>query len=151
MSAWLRAFAVAALTGSRTMLGPALLCRSVARRRSLRGAVYLMAAAEMIGDKMPRAPARTAPLALGLRIASAAVVARALVRARRPVATVAGLALGAAGALCGAFAGLRLRLAMNHRLGGGAAANALAGAIEDAALIAIGTRLLPSPESSKRL
>jgi uncharacterized membrane protein len=140
---WLAACGVAALTGARTTLGPALLSWRRARRRPLGAAVYLMALVELIGDKLPRTPNRTAPLGLGLRIASAAGVARALVRARGPAVTAAALALGAAGAVAGAFAGLRLRLALTRRLGGGALANAIAGAIEDGAVIAIARRLVP--------
>jgi hypothetical protein len=49
--------------------------------------------------------------------------------------------LGAAAAVLGAFAGLRLRLALTRHLGGGPRASAIAGAIEDAALVMIGTRL----------
>jgi hypothetical protein len=51
------------------------------------------------------------------------------------------LAVGAAVAIAGAFMGLRLRLALTRRLGGGARANAIAGTIEDAMLIAVGRGL----------
>ncbi len=37
--------------------------------------------------------------------------------------------------------GLRLRLALTRRMGGGARANAIAGTIEDVMLIAVGRRL----------
>ena len=48
---------------------------------------------------------------------------------------------GIAGLLAGAFGGLRLRLALARRRGGGRWANAAAGAIEDVALLAVGARL----------
>jgi hypothetical protein len=51
------------------------------------------------------------------------------------------LAVGAAAAIAGAFVGLRFRLALTRRLGGGPLASALAGAIEDGALISVGRRL----------
>jgi uncharacterized membrane protein len=137
----LRAVGLAAITGSRTTLGPAMLCRSAVGRRPLRAAIYMMAVAELVGDKLPRTPSRTAPLALALRIASGAGVAFALLRGRGRAIRAAALAVGAAGAVCGAFAGLRARLALTRLLGGGTRANALAGAIEDAALVAAGRRL----------
>jgi uncharacterized membrane protein len=139
----LRAAALAAITGSRTALGPALVARRQTRPAWLRAAVYVAAVMELIGDKMPRVPNRTAPLGLALRIVSGAGVARALLRRRvRKGAGLAGaLALGATAAIASAFAGLRLRLILTRRLGGGALANALAGTIEDAALVTIGARL----------
>jgi hypothetical protein len=42
--------------------------------------------------------------------------------------------------VAGAVVGIRLRRALTRLLGGGARANALAGAIEDVALIAAGRR-----------
>jgi uncharacterized membrane protein len=140
-SRWLRIAGLGAITGSRTTLGPALAVRASGRRPLARAVVYLMAAAELIGDKLPTTPRRTAPLGLGLRVASAAGVALALRRRRSRAAAAGALALGLAGALAGAFGGLRLRLALTRRLGGGRWANAAAGAIEDAALIALGSRL----------
>ena len=138
---WLRAAALAAITGGRTTLGPALVARRSARPAWLRAAAYLAAAAELIGDKLPRVPNRTAPVGLAFRIVSGACVARALLRRRGHTAAVGALALGAAAAIASAFGGLRLRLALTRRLGGGARANALAGAIEDVALLAVGRRL----------
>jgi uncharacterized membrane protein len=140
-SSWWRIVGLAAVTGSRTTLGPALALRASGRRPLARAAVYLMAAAELIGDKLPTTPSRTAPLGLGLRAASAAGLALALRRRRSRAAAAGALALGLAGALAGAFGGLRLRLALARRLGGGRWANAAAGAIEDVALLAVGARL----------
>jgi len=140
---WLRLAGLAAITGSRTTFGPALAIRSRARPGGalLRGLVYLMALGELVGDKLPRTPDRTAPLGLGLRMASAAGLGLAARPRRGRAAACAALALGVAGAVAGAFAGHRLRLALTRRLGGGAWANAAAGALEDAALLALGTRI----------
>jgi hypothetical protein len=49
--------------------------------------------------------------------------------------------VGAAVAIAAAFAGIRVRRVLTRRLGGGPVANAVAGALEDAALLAAGTRL----------
>ena len=139
---WLRGAGLAAITGCRTALGPALVCRRDLRSAPLRSAVFVASALELIGDKLPRTPPRTAALGLGLRILSGAGVARALLGRRRGRAATAGaLLLGAAVAVASAFAGLRLRLALTRRLGGGVRANAIAGAVEDAALLLVGTRL----------
>jgi len=136
-----RVAGLAAITGCRTTLGPALLCASGASRRSVRAAVYLMTLAELVGDKLPWTAARTAPLGLGLRIASGAGIGYALLRGRGRAARAAAMVVGTAGAVFGAFAGLRWRLALTRRLGGGARANAIAGAIEDAAVLIVGRRL----------
>ena len=102
-----------------------------------------MAALELIGDKLPRTPNRTAPIGLALRVISGAVVARSMLdgRGRGRAAAATALGLGAAAAILGAFVGLRLRQGLTRRLGGGALANAAAGTIEDAALLLIGSRL----------
>ena len=140
---WLRAAGMAGITGSRTALGPALAVRRSGRPGWRRASVYLMAALELIGDKLPRSPNRTAPIGLALRIVSGAGVARMMLdgRGRGRAATAGALGLGAAAAILGAFAGLGLRRALTRRLGGGAMANAVAGTIEDAALLLIGSRL----------
>jgi len=140
---WLRAAGMAGITGSRTALGPALAVRRSGRSGWPRASVYLMAALELLGDKLPRTPNRTAPIGLALRIVSGAGVARMMLdgRGRGRAAAAGALLLGAAAAIAAAFAGLRLRQALTRRLGGGATANAVAGTIEDAALLLIGTRL----------
>jgi hypothetical protein len=137
---WLRAAGLAAITGSRTMLGPALAARGRAPRW-LRVFAYLAAAVELAGDKLPRVPDRTSALPLAMRGVSGALVARRLVRPRGRAASGAALALGAAVAGASAFTGLRLRRALTRRLGGGASAGALAGALEDAALLVVGSRI----------
>jgi uncharacterized membrane protein len=139
-SAWLRAAGLGMVTGSRNLLGPALVARR-SRYTWLRRAAYLMAAMELIGDKMPWAPSRAAPVWLATRIVGGAGVARSMLREQGRLAAGGALAVGAAAAIVGAFTGLRLRLALTRRLGGGPLANALAGTIEDVTLITIGRRL----------
>jgi len=139
--ALLPALGLAAITGSRTALGPALVFGRASRRR-LRPIPLVLSAMELVADKMPFAPYRTAPIWLACRAASAAAVVRAVTRRRGRAAGLGALALGAAAAVASAFAGVRLRLALTRRLGGGPLSNALAGALEDLALIALGRRLL---------
>jgi len=139
---WGRAAGLAALTGMRTFVAPMLLWRRTVRRAPLRAGVYLLAAMELIGDKLPRMQSRTAPLGLACRVLCGAGVARALVRGGGRAGVAGATVLGVACALAGAFGGLRARLALTRRLGGGARANAIAGVIEDAALVGVGTRLL---------
>jgi uncharacterized membrane protein len=138
---WWRIAGLAALAGARTLVTPALVSRTKVRRGPLRAAAYLLAAIELVGDKLPRTPNRTAPLSLAMRLLTGAGIARALVRRRRGSAGVGAAMLGAACAGLGAFVGLPLRRALTRRLGGGQRANVLAGTIEDAALIAVGSRL----------
>jgi uncharacterized membrane protein len=138
---WLRGAGLAAITGARTALGPALISRSVGRTDAARRRAYRMAALELLADKLPRMPDRTAPIGLAWRIVNGARVALAIAGRRRR-ATPGALVLGAAAAVAGAFVGLRLRRALTRVLGGGALANAVAGAIEDAALLVIGNRLV---------
>jgi hypothetical protein len=69
-----------------------------------------------------------------------------MLRERGRLAAGGALAVGAVAAIAGAFTGLRLRLALTRRLGGGALANAVGGTIEDVTLITIGRRLAgPAP------
>lgn len=142
---WLRAAGLGWITGSRAFLGPALVARQ-ARHKWLRRFAYLAAAFELVADKTPFLPSRTAPTLLAGRIVSGAGVARRVLRARGRAVAGGALAVGAAAAIAGAFVGLRFRLALTRRLGGSQLASAVAGAIEDAALITVGRRLAgPAP------
>jgi uncharacterized membrane protein len=145
LGAWLRVAGLGMVTGSRNALGPALVARH-ARRPWLRRTAYLMAAMELIADKIPFAPKRTEPIWLATRMLGGAGVAREMLRGRGRTAVAGGLVIGAAAAIAGAFTCMRARLALTRRLGGGAVANALAGTIEDLTVINIGRRLTgPAP------
>ena len=102
---WLRAAGMAGITGSRTALGPALAVRRSGRSGWPRASVYLMAALELIGDKLPRTPNRTAPIGLALRVVSGAGVARMMLGGRGRAAAAGALALGAAAAIRGRVRG----------------------------------------------
>jgi hypothetical protein len=136
---WLCATGLAAITGSRNALGPKLVARGASRL--LRALATVFAALELIGDKMPFAPARTAPIWLATRAAAGAGVAQTLMRRRGRAAARRAAVLGAAVAVASAFVGLRIRLALTKRFGGGPIANAFCGALEDAVLLTAGTRL----------
>jgi uncharacterized membrane protein len=117
-----------AASGLRTSAGPAAL---VVRGRLLRDhparfAVLAAAAGELVGDKLPMTPPRTAPPALAGRVASGAVSGGAL-------AGVPGAGLGAAAAVGGAFAGSRARRGLGSRTG---LPDPLLGAVEDGVVIA---------------
>src|SRR5205085_2273003 len=87
-------------SGLRTFTGPAALAHS--RRlgggdRVARG-LTVAAAGELVGDKLPAVPARTAPGPLAERVVAGALVGHV-------AAGPAGAALGAAAAVAGAFGG----------------------------------------------
>ena len=70
--------------------------------------VTLLAIGELIADKLPKTPARTAPLGLGARIVLGAASAAALAVSARTGVGVAVVA-GAIGGVVGAFGGYNVR------------------------------------------
>ena len=70
-------------------------------------ALTALAALELVGDKLPRTPARTHPAGLGFRIVSGAVCGAAIGLSADNWAV--GLVLGAVGALSGTFLGYLFR------------------------------------------
>ena len=141
-------FALGALSGSRSMLAPALVANlrpvSVAafadefgvRVPGIASASAAMAVGEMLADKHPSMPARTNALPLLGRIASGAAVgaicANAGDRAR-------GACFGALGALAATIALYHLRTAATRRWH---VPNVAAGAVEDVTAMAAGLALL---------
>jgi uncharacterized membrane protein len=136
---WLCATGLAAVTGSRNMLAPRLLARGASR--PLRALATAFAAMELFADKLPFAPNRTAPIWLATRALAGAGIARALLRHRGRGAARGAAVLGAAVAVASAFAGFHIRRALTKRFGGGPVANAVCGALEDAAALTVGARL----------
>lgn len=94
-------------------------------------AVTVLAIGELIADKLPKTPARTAPLGLTARIVLGAGSAAALAVSAATALTLAVVA-GAIGGVVGAFAGYNIRHTLVTRLGMPDFAVALA---EDAAAI----------------
>ena len=149
----LRTVALAAISGVRSMAAPALLSRAVGRGdvSGLRGtpfallgddrvsgALQVLMAGEMAGDKTPFIPSRTATGPLFGRALSGALVGSALyVSRRRP--GLNGALLGAASALGGVYAVDRLRSATTQGLG---LPDPIFGLLEDGLILLGGSRLL---------
>jgi uncharacterized membrane protein len=130
VSAPMRALGLGAISGLRSMSGPALLSRAAAKGNlSLDGTalsflgsprlsktLLVMALGELVVDKLPATPSRTAlPPLLG-RAASGTLVGAALFASEgRRVA--AGAALGSSAAVAAAFAGERLRVLAGEKTG----------------------------------
>ncbi len=152
MSASSKALGLGAISGLRSMSGPALLSRAAARDRlSLEGTrlsflgsprvsktLLVMALGELVVDKLPATPSRTAlPPLLG-RAAMGALVGAAVFASdgRREAA---GATLGSSAAVVAAFAGERLRVLAGGITGLPDPVVALAG---DAIVLLGGLRLL---------
>jgi uncharacterized membrane protein len=78
--------------------------------------LVVLAIGELIGDKLPSTPNRTAPLGLGARIVMGALTGACLASAGGGVALV-GAGLGAIGGIAGAFAGYRARMDIRRASG----------------------------------
>jgi uncharacterized membrane protein len=136
------AAAFGALSGGRSAIGPALLALEKKQRKGVFGArigrvattLEAVAAAELVADKLPFTPSRTRPLSLLARATSGAVVGAALSRKRRG----AGAVVGAMAAVATTFGLHRLRGVLTNRL---RVPNLIAGALEDALVIGLGSRL----------
>ena len=133
----------------RSMSAPALLGLALGGRRRLRQpaealgsalvrrALVAAAAGEMVADKMPGMPARTAPPVLAGRIASGVLVGAAVAAAQRSPLVPSAVA-GAAGAVAASYAMLAVRRAAGERLGVPDATVAVA---EDAMTLSLGHAL----------
>jgi uncharacterized membrane protein len=141
---WGRGLGLAAVTGLRSALGPALLVRRVRGRTGLRRLAYLFALVELVSDKLPWVPARTRPPGLAARAAGGALVGAVAGPGRGRRIRAAGLVLGAATAVAAAFIGERARRALTRLLGGGAFANGIAGTLEDTGAVALGALVDPA-------
>ena len=125
-----RTFALGAITGMRSMAGPAAL--GLNRGGALRSITTVLAAGEMIADKTPGIGARIAPGPLAARAVLGAIVGGA-VAAEERADVASGVILGAASAVAAAYAAYYLR----KRLAG---PSAVGGVIEDALVVAVASR-----------
>ena len=140
------------ISGLRSASGPAFVSRAASRggldlggtrlaflgSPSLSKALTLMALGELVGDKLPATPSRTALPSLLARAASGGLVGAALfVSEGRRAAT--GAALGAPAAVAAAFAGEGLRTLVGRKTGPPDPVVALA---EDAVVLLVGSRSL---------
>ena len=153
MSAPRKALGLGAISGLRSLSGPALVSRAAAKGNvSLEGTalsflgsprlskvLLVLALGEiLVGDKLPMTPSRTAlPPLLG-RAASGGLVGAALFASDGRRAT-SGAALGSSAAVAAAFAGENLRALIGEKIGLPDAAVALA---EDAVVLLGGLQLL---------
>ena len=128
-----RGFTMGVLSGSRSMLAPAMLASNRVPPAAF-AALKLMAAGEMVADKHPQMPARTDVVPLAGRMMTGAFTAatHATPDRRVPMAIA-----GAIGGLCGTWLFFHLRRAITTRVGPGPAA----GLVEDAIAIAAGIAL----------
>ena len=148
-----RTAGLAALTGARSMMGPALLSRRLCRHPSrwlgrsrlsfmqlprTAKALTLLAVGELVGDKLPGAVNRISPAPLiGRGLAGALVGATLFTRQRQPQRT--GVAVGAVGAVAGAYATYHLRKRLGQTTG---FPDPVWAVLEDGLVIALGRRLL---------
>jgi len=123
-----KALGLGAISGLRSLSGPAFVSRAASRGRldleetplaflgspRLAKLLALMELGELVGDKLPRTPSRTAlPPLLGRVVSGAVVGAAVLVSDDRRAAT--GAVLGSTAAIVAAFAGERLRAQIVER------------------------------------
>lgn len=126
-----QALGIGAVAGLRSMTAPAgtLFTRE---HRYARVARYV-ALGELVADKLPFIPARTAPPSLIFRLAIGGLCGDAVAK-RTHAVRAAGIVLGALGALAGTYGGYRLRAYLTRERGWSGIAVAL---VEDA--IAVGS------------
>ena len=79
------------------------------------GILTLMAVGELVADKLPKTPSRTAPIGLGARVVTGALSGACLATAGDASLWLGALA-GAAGGIAGAFAGYRARVGLVRAL-----------------------------------
>lgn len=105
-----RAAGIGAVAGLRSMMGPAMVAQllHIPGSPRARNVLTLLAAGELVADKLPFVPNRTSRGPLVARLVSGALCGAAVSSsARKPVA--AGAAADALGALAGAFVGFEAR------------------------------------------
>lgn len=125
--------AMLALNRDRSQLSGAWQDWPVFRSDLGRGLLVLGAVGELVGDKLPMTPSRTAPAGLIGRAVSGAVVGMAIGTTGRRDRRVEGAVLGAIGAVVGSYVGFAARKVVGKVTGMHDPVVALA---EDAAVIA---------------
>ena len=121
-------FLLGCVTGLRSMSGPALVCWGIhlgwltvagsplafLANPVLLAVFSLLAAGELVGDKLPQIPNRVAPGPLVARMVLGGMSGWVLALSGH-ASTVAGVAIAVAGAVAGAFAGFYVRRAITRR------------------------------------
>jgi uncharacterized membrane protein len=147
------ALGFAALAGMRSMSAPAFLSHHLTNNPSwflvnsplrllqkpwIARGMKLMAAGEMVADKMPGMPNRTEPSVLLGRLLSGALVGAAVYKSREGSALAGGL-VGGAGAVAATFLSYALRMGISEKAKASVAA---VGVGEDALVLSSGAALL---------
>lgn len=127
--------ALGAMSGMRSMSGPAVLALRAREQNALTRAVPALAVGEMIADKMPFMGDRIDPLPLAGRAMMGALVGGYLAYEDEGNIILGGL-IGAATAVIVAHAAYRARIRATEAMG------ASAGFVEDGLVIGIGTSLV---------
>jgi len=121
-SVLLLCFLIGCVAGLRSMMAPAIICAAAYLRWvHLEGTPVafltypvtlwiftFLAISELVVDKLPQTPARTAPVGLVARILTGGLCGAALAASGEKT-LIAGALLGAIGGVVGAFAGYRIR------------------------------------------
>lgn len=129
-----RAVALGAMSGMRSMAGPAVLAIEAEPQTHLTRAIPVLAAGELIADKLPFIGDRTDPLPLAGRALMGAISGAFVARETEGSAVLGGL-LGAATAIVVAHLAYRARGLAHDRLG------PAAGFIEDAVVVGMGAAI----------
>jgi uncharacterized membrane protein len=148
----LRALALGAVAGMRSLTAPAILSWEAARRKDVNPELKLentpfeplttpgvsntlvaLAVGEMVADKLPMTPSRTQAVSVAFRLISGAAVGSAVFSAERRN-PAPGLLIGALGALAATYGMYTLRQKADKKL---RAPDPLIGAVED--VIAVGS------------
>lgn len=111
---YVKAFAIGTVAGLRSVTAPASTLRPTSAL--LVNGLRLGALAELVIDKLPFTPPRTALPVLAIRVLTGALSADTLARRMR-ASRPASIAIGAAGALAGTYLGYELRRYLTHERG----------------------------------
>jgi len=151
-----QAAALGAVAGLRALMAPALLSYIASNRKNTEFAnnfltsrkisvvLGLLAAGELVGDKLPFTPNRTDALGLVARVFSGAAVGGSICASRKKSVS-AGIAIGALSSVAAAYAGQNLRQAIAEQSG---ISSAVLGVVEDAIAIGIGMKVLESGDQT---
>jgi uncharacterized membrane protein len=122
-------FLIGGLAGPRSLTAPAVVAWAVhlgwlrldrpfalISHPASAAALTILAVAELVADKLPKTPARTAPMGLGARFATRGF-SGACVAAAGGLEPILGALLGAVGGVVGAFGGYEARTRLVKALG----------------------------------